>query len=266
MRALLASPRWLFGGLLAASLGLAADVAVAQWQPRGGGSGDRPGRDGSRRGRFDPSRMDDFLNRLDTNHNGMLDADEVSGPRKPFIEGMLSQAGVEPNYPIPLSKIRDAMTKALQARGGQSGPPAPAAAGPDPKPPPGGPPGDPPPGPSGTVPPGPSGTPPGPALQGLRQPPRTRPRRQLRPLLAPWPPLPHRPRPPQPPPPRPPLRRPPYARSRVPGDFSPPLNGSPRVCPPGCSTNSSTATARSRWQNSPPSGPPKPQPSSTATT
>jgi hypothetical protein len=137
MKALAASPKLLFRGALVALLLLAADAAVAQ----------RPGRDGSRRGGFDPNRpmtqeemqqrlerMDGLLQQLDTNHNGMLDADEVSGGRQQFIEGMLSRAGVELKYPIPLSTIHDAMAKSFQARVTQPGTPPPAAPAPPPPP------------------------------------------------------------------------------------------------------------------------------------
>ncbi|MGD0898930.1 MAG: hypothetical protein ABR915_13915 [Thermoguttaceae bacterium] len=67
------------------------------------------------------ARMEDFLRQLDTNKNGMIDAEEVSGGRGRFIEGMLSRAGIEPKYPIPISTIRDAMTKSFQARLAQPG-------------------------------------------------------------------------------------------------------------------------------------------------
>jgi hypothetical protein len=116
------------------------------------------------------SRMEDMLRELDTNHNGMLDAEEVSGPRKQFIEGMLSRAGIELKYPIPLSTIRDAMTKSYQARLSQPGGPplgatAPKATGSADPPPPGAPAGFGPPAGLGVVagfgPPGP-GKPPGP--------------------------------------------------------------------------------------------------------
>ncbi|MGA2066382.1 MAG: hypothetical protein ABSG86_15515 [Thermoguttaceae bacterium] len=135
-------PKLLLGCALAVFLALAADVAVGQGPfgdrpPRDGPPGGGRSRDGSRGGgRFGSqgpmtqeqmqqrlSRMDDFLKQLDTNHNGMLDADEVSGGRKQFIEGMLSRVGVQPNYPIPLSTIRDAMAKSLQAQMSQAGTP-----------------------------------------------------------------------------------------------------------------------------------------------
>ena len=129
MRALVL-PKLLFCGTMIALLLLAADAAVAQ----------RSGRDGSRRGGFDPNRpmtqeemqqrlerMDGLLQQLDTNHNGMLDADEVSGGRQQFIEGMLSRAGVELKYPIPLSTIHDAMAKSFQGRVTQPVAPPPAA-------------------------------------------------------------------------------------------------------------------------------------------
>jgi hypothetical protein len=142
MRALAALPNLLFRGAMVALLLLAADAAVAQRPGRDG-----PPRNGSRRGGFDPNRpmtqeetqqrlerMDGLLSQLDTNHNGMLDADEVSGGRQQFIEGMLSRAGVELKYPIPLSTIRDAMAKSFQGRLAQPGTPSPAAPAPSPPP------------------------------------------------------------------------------------------------------------------------------------
>lgn len=46
-----------------------------------------------------------FLRRVDTNHNGMIDEDEVSGAAKTIVEGILTRLGIELKYPIPLSKI-----------------------------------------------------------------------------------------------------------------------------------------------------------------
>jgi Ca2+-binding EF-hand superfamily protein len=95
---------------------LTAATAVAQRPSRGGGPGGQGGRGG-----FDPSRIEQMIRQLDTNHNGMLDADEVNGPQKQMIEGMLTRAGVPLNYPIPITTIVDAMTRSFQARQGQPG-------------------------------------------------------------------------------------------------------------------------------------------------
>ncbi len=46
-----------------------------------------------------------FLQRADTNHNGMIDEDDLSGCAKTIVEGILTRLGIELKYPIPLSKI-----------------------------------------------------------------------------------------------------------------------------------------------------------------
>jgi hypothetical protein len=46
-----------------------------------------------------------FLRQVDTNHNGMIDEDELSGAAKSIVEGILTRLGIELKYPIPLSKI-----------------------------------------------------------------------------------------------------------------------------------------------------------------
>ncbi len=54
--------------------------------------------------------MEPFLRRLDTNGNGMIDAEEVAGDQKSLVEGMFRRAGIELKYPIPVSRILAAMT------------------------------------------------------------------------------------------------------------------------------------------------------------
>jgi Ca2+-binding EF-hand superfamily protein len=54
--------------------------------------------------------METFLRRLDTNGNGMIDAEEVAGDQKSLVEGMFRRAGIELKYPIPISRILAAMT------------------------------------------------------------------------------------------------------------------------------------------------------------
>jgi len=126
----------LFPCLLAICFALGAGAAPAQnWE----GRGDRGGSDrGSRRGGFDrgggdrfsgrggPSsspqdrnaRMEEMLRRLDTNGNGMLDQEEAaSGPGRFMVERMFGQMGIQANYPIPLSELKQSLEKAFQNRG-----------------------------------------------------------------------------------------------------------------------------------------------------
>jgi Ca2+-binding EF-hand superfamily protein len=50
-----------------------------------------------------------LLQSLDTNHNGMIDAEEAQGPNGQMIENILRRAGIEPKYPVSISKIQEAM-------------------------------------------------------------------------------------------------------------------------------------------------------------
>ncbi|MGD0384142.1 MAG: EF-hand domain-containing protein [Thermoguttaceae bacterium] len=54
-------------------------------------------------------RMLSLLQSLDTNHNGMIDAEEAQGPNGQMIENILRRAGIEPKYPVSISKIQEAM-------------------------------------------------------------------------------------------------------------------------------------------------------------
>ncbi len=58
-----------------------------------------------------------MLRRLDTNGNGMIDAEEVAGQRQRFIEGMLSRFGIEPKYPLSISQISQSMANAPRPGG-----------------------------------------------------------------------------------------------------------------------------------------------------
>ncbi len=85
---------------------LCASVALGQ-DNRGGRRHNRSGNRGSASrssGRVSPTDAA-FLRRVDTNGNGMIDEDEVTGGAKTIIEGVLTRLGIELKYPIPLSKI-----------------------------------------------------------------------------------------------------------------------------------------------------------------
>ncbi|MCG8651486.1 MAG: EF-hand domain-containing protein, partial [Pirellulales bacterium] len=114
--------------VLALSLLTAATVnAQPPFGGRGDGGGFRGGgppggsfRGGDRGGRsgFDPSS---FLNRLDTNGNGVLDPQEQQGPAQ-FLIGRIQQVdpSVKPGQPIPLKKITEGFEKMRAEREGQS--------------------------------------------------------------------------------------------------------------------------------------------------
>ena len=46
-----------------------------------------------------------FLSRLDANHNGIIEAGEVPETHRAIVEGLLHRVGIEPKYPLDLSKF-----------------------------------------------------------------------------------------------------------------------------------------------------------------
>lgn len=72
------------------------------------------------------ARSEEFLSRIDTNRNGVIDPEEAEGPQQRFVERILGRAGLEPKFPMPISQIRERLTAAYQngAASGQPGGPA----------------------------------------------------------------------------------------------------------------------------------------------
>lgn len=87
---------------------LAATLAIGQDSGSRGHSHDHSssGNEAAQR----RARMESFLKKMDTNGNGVIDAEEVAGDQKPFVERMFSKAGIAPKYPMPISQILQAMT------------------------------------------------------------------------------------------------------------------------------------------------------------
>jgi Ca2+-binding EF-hand superfamily protein len=54
-------------------------------------------------------RMQAWLLNIDANHNGQIDPEEAQGPNGAMLDRMLRGSGVEPKYPMPLSKVQEAM-------------------------------------------------------------------------------------------------------------------------------------------------------------
>jgi Ca2+-binding EF-hand superfamily protein len=84
-------------------------------------SGDRASASGGSSRRGSSTRDESFLRRLDTNGNGMIDAEEVAGSYKGMVEGVLTRLGIELKYPIPLSKVAEAAAKAAHAGSSAAG-------------------------------------------------------------------------------------------------------------------------------------------------
>jgi hypothetical protein len=83
-----------------------AGIALGQ-ESRGGRKHHRDSGRTSASGPAHPTdpRTAAFLRRVDTNRNGMIDEDEISGAAKTIVEGILTRLGVEMKYPVSLSKI-----------------------------------------------------------------------------------------------------------------------------------------------------------------
>lgn len=95
-----------------------------QAQPPGGPPRDRGGsssRDSSDwRRRFE--RATAFLEQMDSNHNGQIDADEAAGPRKGYLDRLLERAEMKATFPVPLKQLRDNLQRYYtQEAGSESG-------------------------------------------------------------------------------------------------------------------------------------------------
>ncbi len=101
--------------LLSISLAVVAIAVVAsvRAQPpgrgpfgRGPGSGSGGGFGGGPGGGFNPAEM---LKRMDANGNGMIEPGEAQGPARHMIHRVAERLRMDPNQPIPLSKITEMM-------------------------------------------------------------------------------------------------------------------------------------------------------------
>ncbi|MBN1908177.1 MAG: hypothetical protein JW818_00425 [Pirellulales bacterium] len=104
-----------------------------------GGRGGRRGGWGGRRGGMGGGGdfMKGMLDRIDENHNGLIEQSEVesSGRRKRMFEGMVQGAGIELKYPMKVDDVHKRVTEHMQKNGpawgsrpgGPGGPGAPGA-------------------------------------------------------------------------------------------------------------------------------------------
>ena len=130
--------------ILVLGLCLAAGVVFGQGFRGQGFRGERFG-GGRRRGSERPvsadeipqrvARTEEFLRGLDTNHNGTIEANEVSGGQEFMMQRLFSHMGIEPRYPIAISEIKQGLTTYYQKQAGitPTAGSASGAAGPPPK-------------------------------------------------------------------------------------------------------------------------------------
>jgi hypothetical protein len=90
---------------------LSANVAWGQF--RGGGGSGRGG-----------AGVEAFLRGMDTNGNGMIDADEAAGRRRLFVDRLLARLKIEPVYPISIDKIVQASANPDRNQGNGAASPA----------------------------------------------------------------------------------------------------------------------------------------------
>ena len=65
--------------------------------------------------------MQTMLQNIDTNRNGMIDPEEAQGPNAFMLDRILRNAGIEPKYPMPLSKIQEAMNNRFRGAASETG-------------------------------------------------------------------------------------------------------------------------------------------------
>ena len=65
-------------------------------------------------------RVQAMLQNIDTNHNGIIEPEEAQGPNAFMLDRILRGAGIEPKYPMPISKIQESMTNQFRIQNGQS--------------------------------------------------------------------------------------------------------------------------------------------------
>ena len=76
------------------------------------------------------ARTRDFLQRTDTNHNGMIDADEAGdGMAKGYLDRIFSRLGRQPQYPISIAEIMQGYEAYYRTRGTTSGGGSPSSGG-----------------------------------------------------------------------------------------------------------------------------------------
>jgi len=86
---------------------------------RGGGPDDESPDSRQRR----QERYEGYLKEMDVNHDGVIDAKESEKVRRDSLERMYSRLGLEMKFPMPVSKVRDALGRYVR-----SGPATPSSA------------------------------------------------------------------------------------------------------------------------------------------
>jgi Ca2+-binding EF-hand superfamily protein len=102
--------------LVAVVISLGLGAALGQGTREGGRRDRRRNRSEDRSTSADDSaqrnaRTESFLRMLDANHNGMIEAEEVPATQKSMVEGIFRRVGIEPKYPVSVSRVLEAMTE-----------------------------------------------------------------------------------------------------------------------------------------------------------
>jgi Ca2+-binding EF-hand superfamily protein len=106
-----------------ASLVLPVAVAQDRSHSHGPPGGDRPMTPEEIQARV--ARTEEFLQRMDTNKNGMIDADEVNGPAKYIMDRMSERLGKPIQYPVSISQLKQLAIAAYTAQSNGAAPSSP---------------------------------------------------------------------------------------------------------------------------------------------
>ena len=76
---------------------------------RGGGHHSHDTSPEGQQRRFD--RAAAFLDQMDANHNGQIDAEEATGPRRSYLDRLLERAEMKPTFPLPLKRLYESLKR-----------------------------------------------------------------------------------------------------------------------------------------------------------
>jgi hypothetical protein len=98
---------------------LLASDAVAQHNRNGGRrGGDYRSQDPEQRA----AMLDGFLRQMDRNGDGMITADEATGPQRQFFDRIMSRAGMEVNFPVSISELQQKIKEGNRDSNGTTAP------------------------------------------------------------------------------------------------------------------------------------------------
>jgi hypothetical protein len=80
------------------------------------------------------ARTEEYLQRVDVNKNGLIDAEEANGPAKYIMDKIVERTGRPIQFPVAISQLKQMLTSAYAAQASASPPSSPPSASPSTKP------------------------------------------------------------------------------------------------------------------------------------